>query len=387
MKGGRCEACQGDGVLRVEMHFLPDIFVTCDTCGGKRYNRETLEVQYRGLSIADALDAHRRASARAVRDDPARSRAARRAPPRRPRLPHARPAGDDALRRRSAAREARARARAQGDRAHALRPRRADHRPPLHGHRGAPRARSSSLRDQGNTVVVIEHNLDVVACADWVIDLGPEGGDKGGEIVAEGTPETIAKTDGLAHGPLPEGRPRPRDGEHGAHKKKRDAEAATPANAAEARIALPRDRDVSSQVVAAGLAKRSRSLGDRGLVDRRPPASQPRRRPRSTRSTWPGQFGEAAIGRRALPRDSTHPARPIRSRLTHEVATTCSRRVAFSMPTTRARGHSAAVARWRVRARARGRGRRNATVACRAPVRRALTHRRRAQLRAIDALA
>ena len=88
VKGGRCEACQGDGVLRVEMHFLPDVFVTCDACSGQRYNRETLEVRYRGLSIADALELTVDAGDRAVRDDPAHPRAARRAAPGRPRLHH-----------------------------------------------------------------------------------------------------------------------------------------------------------------------------------------------------------------------------------------------------------------------------------------------------------
>ena len=193
VKGGRCEACQGDGVLRVEMHFLPDVFVTCDTCGGRRYNRETLEVKYRGLSIADALDVTVEQALRALRGHPAGRATARGAPQGRPRLPHARPAGDDALGRRGAAREARARARAQGHGPDALRARRADDGPALRGHRGAPRGADRALRDQGNTVVVIEHNLDVVACADWVIDLGPEGGEGGGEIVAAGTPEQVAE--------------------------------------------------------------------------------------------------------------------------------------------------------------------------------------------------
>jgi excinuclease UvrABC ATPase subunit len=106
VKGGRCEACQGDGVIKIEMHFLPDVYVTCDVCKGKRYNRETLEVLFKGKSIADVLD---------------------------------------------------------------------------------------MTVAQGNTVVVIEHNLEVIKTADWVIDLGPEGGDGGGEIVVWGPPEDIVK--------------------------------------------------------------------------------------------------------------------------------------------------------------------------------------------------
>ena len=205
VKGGRCEACQGDGVLRIEMHFLPDIFVTCETCGGQRYNRETLEVLYRGMSIADALDLTVEQAHRAVRGHPARARAARSRSRRvGPRLHHARPARDDALGRRGAAREARARARAQGDGPHALRARRADDGPALLGHRGADRARSSSLRDAGNTVVVIEHNLDVIACSDWVIDLGPEGGERGGDARRRrARPRRSREDAGVAHRPLP----------------------------------------------------------------------------------------------------------------------------------------------------------------------------------------
>ena len=194
VKGGRCEACQGDGVLRVEMHFLPDVFVACDACGGLRYNRETLEVKYRGLSIADALAVTVEQASDLVRRRPEDRRQARGPAEGRPRLRHARPAGDDPLRRRGAAREARTRALAARHRPHALRARRADDR--LHfADIEVLLTALMDLRDQGNTIIVIEHNLDVVACADWVIDLGPEGGEGGGEIVAAGTPEDILSCD------------------------------------------------------------------------------------------------------------------------------------------------------------------------------------------------
>src|SRR5206468_2967591 len=112
VKGGRCEACQGDGLVKVEMHFLPDVYVPCEVCKGRRYNRETLEVRYKGKSFADVrllLEVLHR------------------------------------------------------------------------------------LVDKGNTVVVIEHNLDVVKTADWVIDLGPDGGDAGGTVVAAGSPEQVTR--------------------------------------------------------------------------------------------------------------------------------------------------------------------------------------------------
>ncbi|MDB4939311.1 MAG: Excinuclease subunit [Labilithrix sp.] len=195
VKGGRCEACQGDGVLRVEMHFLPDIFVTCDTCGGKRYNRETLEVRYRGLSIADALDITV-VQALELFDTIPRVRdrldALRRVGLGYLTLgqPATTLSGGEAQRVKLARELAR---KATGRTLYVLdEPTTGLHFTDIEVLLGA----ILELRDQGNTVVVIEHNLDVVACADWVIDLGPEGGDKGGEIVAEGTPETIAKAEG-----------------------------------------------------------------------------------------------------------------------------------------------------------------------------------------------
>jgi excinuclease ABC subunit A len=199
VKGGRCEACQGDGVLRVEMHFLPDVFVTCDTCGGKRYNRETLEVTYRGMSIAEALavtveqayeifDAIPR-----VRD---RLSALRRVGLGYVTLgqPATTLSGGEAQRVKLARELAR---KATGRTLYVLdEPTTGLHFTDIEALLGA----LVDLRDQGNTIVVIEHNLDVVACADWVIDLGPEGGNGGGQIVAVGTPEQVAATEASSTG-------------------------------------------------------------------------------------------------------------------------------------------------------------------------------------------
>jgi len=193
VKGGRCEACQGDGVLRVEMHFLPDVFVTCDACAGRRYNRETLEVKYRGMSIADALDVTVEQASDLLGTVP---RIADRLEALRKvglgYLSLGQPAttlsGGEAQRVKLARELSR---RATGRTLYVL-------DEPTTGLHFADieilLTALLDLRDQGNTIVVIEHNLDVVACADWVIDLGPEGGDGGGEIVAAGTPEQITQS-------------------------------------------------------------------------------------------------------------------------------------------------------------------------------------------------
>ncbi len=191
VKGGRCEACQGDGVLRVEMHFLPDVFVDCEACGGKRYGRETLEVLYRGMSIADVLDLtvdEARAQLEAVprlRDQlSALSRVGLGY------LKLGQPAttlsGGEAQRVKLARELAR---KATGRTLYVL----DEPTTGLHFQDVELLLEAlSGLRDSGNTVVVIEHNLEVVASSDWVIDIGPEGGERGGELVAAGTPEDVA---------------------------------------------------------------------------------------------------------------------------------------------------------------------------------------------------
>jgi excinuclease ABC subunit A len=191
VKGGRCEACQGDGVLKIEMHFLPDVYVTCDVCKGKRYNRETLEVQFKGKSISDVLDM-------TVDEGVAFFQAV---PAIREKLEtlsrvglgyiHVGQqattlSGGEAQRVKLSKELAR---KATGRTIYIL----DEPTTGLHFHDVAKLLEVlHELVDQGNTVVVIEHNLEVIKTADWVLDLGPEGGDGGGEIVAAGRPEDIA---------------------------------------------------------------------------------------------------------------------------------------------------------------------------------------------------
>ncbi|MEG3163054.1 excinuclease ABC subunit UvrA [Sphingomonas sp. PB2P19] len=195
VKGGRCEACQGDGVLKIEMHFLPDVYVTCDVCHGARYNRETLEVKFKGHSIADVLDM-------TVEDAAEFFKAV---PPIRDRMAMlvevglgyvkvgqqaTTLSGGEAQRVKLSKELSR---RATGNTLYIL------DEPTTGLHFEDVRKLLEVLHalvEQGNTVVVIEHNLDVIKTADWIIDLGPEGGVKGGEIVAEGVPEKVAKAKG-----------------------------------------------------------------------------------------------------------------------------------------------------------------------------------------------
>ena len=191
VKGGRCEACQGDGVIKIEMHFLPDVYVTCDVCKGKRYNRETLEVQFKDKSIADVLDmtveeARRLLQGGAAIRDKMETLA-------RVGLGYIHVgqqattlSGGEAQRVKLAKELSK---RATGRTLYIL----DEPTTGLHFHDVAKLLEVlHELVEQGNTVVVIEHNLEVIKTADWIIDLGPEGGDGGGEIVAEGTPEDIA---------------------------------------------------------------------------------------------------------------------------------------------------------------------------------------------------
>jgi excinuclease ABC subunit A len=195
VRGGRCEACQGDGVLRVAMHFLPDVYVTCDACGGKRYNRETLEVAYRGLSIADSLELTVDAASELFESIPRirqKLSALRQVGLGYIQLGQAATtlSGGEAQRVKLATELSR---KATGRTLYVL------DEPTTGLHFSDIELLTHALlglRDAGNTVLFIEHNLDLVACADWVIDLGPEGGEQGGRIVAQGPPETIAEAEG-----------------------------------------------------------------------------------------------------------------------------------------------------------------------------------------------
>ncbi len=204
VKGGRCEACQGDGVIKIEMHFLPDVYVTCDVCHGKRYNRETLDVTFKGKSIADVLDMTVEegveffAAVPAVRDklqslfdvglgyikvgQQANTLS-----------------GGEAQRVKLAKELSK---RSTGRTLYIL----DEPTTGLHFHDVAKLLEMlQELVNQGNSVVVIEHNLEVIKTADWIIDIGPEGGDGGGEVVVTGTPEDDRQGKAVLYRPVPEG--------------------------------------------------------------------------------------------------------------------------------------------------------------------------------------
>ena len=192
VKGGRCEACQGDGVIKIEMHFLPDVYVTCDVCKGKRYNRETLEVLFKGKSIADVLDMTVEEALEFFKVVP-RVRDV---------LTLLRRVGLDYI---HVGQQATTLSGGEAQRVKLAKElsKRATGRTlyildepttGLHFHDVAKLLEVlHELVESGNTVVVIEHNLEVIKTADWIIDLGPEGGDGGGEIVASGTPEDMVR--------------------------------------------------------------------------------------------------------------------------------------------------------------------------------------------------
>ena len=195
VKGGRCEACQGDGVIKIEMHFLPDVYVTCETCKGQRYNRETLEIKFKNKSIADVLDMTCEDAREFFQAVPAiREKMDALCEVGLGYIKVGQQAttlsGGEAQRVKLSKELSR---RATGRTLYIL------DEPTTGLHFEDVRKLLDvlhSLVDQGNTVVVIEHNLDVVKTADWVIDIGPEGGDGGGQIVATGTPEDVAKVAG-----------------------------------------------------------------------------------------------------------------------------------------------------------------------------------------------
>ncbi|MCB0231646.1 MAG: excinuclease ABC subunit UvrA, partial [Anaerolineae bacterium] len=194
VKGGRCENCSGDGIIKIEMHFLPDVYVSCEVCKGKRYNREALEIRYKDKTIADVLDMSVEEGMQFFENFPAIRRKLRT-------LWHVglgyvklgQPAttlsGGEAQRVKLSKELSRV---ATGRTLYIL-------DEPTTGLHFADIQKLlkvlHSLVDKGNTVVVIEHNLDVIKSADWLIDLGPEGGDKGGQILVEGTPETVMATE------------------------------------------------------------------------------------------------------------------------------------------------------------------------------------------------
>ena len=192
VKGGRCEACQGDGVIKIEMHFLPDVYVTCDVCKGKRYDRETLEVKYREKSIADVLDMTVEEAATLFKAVP--SIREKMETLKRVGLDYIHVgqqattlSGGEAQRVKLSKELAR---RSTGRTLYIL----DEPTTGLHFHDVKKLLEVlHELVDQGNSVVVIEHNLEVIKTADWIIDMGPEGGDGGGEIVAQGTPEDVVK--------------------------------------------------------------------------------------------------------------------------------------------------------------------------------------------------
>ena len=194
VKGGRCESCQGDGVIKIEMHFLPDVYVTCDVCKGKRYDRETLEVKYREKSIADVLDMTVEEAGELFKAVPSiREKMETLA---RVGLDYVKVgqqattlSGGEAQRVKLSKELSR---RSTGRTLYIL----DEPTTGLHFHDVAKLLEVlHELVDQGNTVVVIEHNLEVIKTADWILDLGPEGGDGGGMLVAQGRPEDVAKVE------------------------------------------------------------------------------------------------------------------------------------------------------------------------------------------------
>jgi excinuclease ABC subunit A len=193
VKGGRCENCQGDGIIKIEMHFLPDVYVPCEVCSGKRYNRETLEVKYKGHSISDVLDMTVEEALSTFENIPSIARKMQTICDVglgyiRMGQPATTLSGGEAQRVKLATELSR---RGTGHTLYIL------DEPSVGLHMADVKVLIEVLQrltDQGNTVLVIEHNLDLIACADYIVDMGPEGGSGGGKVVAQGTPEEIMKS-------------------------------------------------------------------------------------------------------------------------------------------------------------------------------------------------
>lgn len=193
MKGGRCETCQGDGLIKVEMHFLPDIYVKCDACNGQRYNRETLDIRYKGKNVFEVLDMTVEDALDFFSAIPSINNKLKT-------LmevglgyiklgqPATTLSGGEAQRVKLAKELSKS---TSGHTLYVL----DEPTTGLHFHDVQLLLRVlEKLRNNGNTVVVIEHNMEVIKCSDWIIDLGPEGGYAGGEIVAQGSPEEVSKS-------------------------------------------------------------------------------------------------------------------------------------------------------------------------------------------------
>ena len=209
VKGGRCEACAGDGTIKIEMHFLPDVYVPCEVCKGARYNRDTLDVTFKGKNIAEVLELSIEEALEFFANQPTIARHLQtlvdvglgyvRLGQPAPTL-----SGGEAQRVKLSAELGK---RSTGRTLYIL------DEPTTGLHFEDVRRLLGVLQrlvDAGNTVLVIEHNLDVMKSADWVVDLGPEGGDGGGQVIVEGSPEHVAKTPGELHRPVPGARPRHR---------------------------------------------------------------------------------------------------------------------------------------------------------------------------------